>query len=840
MTVLTVGQQFFSRSAPTGTRLSALACLWLAVLPAQAEDTTSQADQPTVSADSIRLNSTPLNWYPRAALTAEQAASLPSFCSGMYLPATPVTLPAKRLEAEADHAFMDSDGNAELTGDVTMHYGSTILKSDQASWDAALQHGSFSGDIRVDNGAVVLQGKGASYSHNIAGEAGSDGTGDEVSELKLQQSEYSLPERHMRGSADHMTTRSDGVIALQGATVTWCEPGQNDWQIAASEIHLDQQKGIGSAWNTRLEVMDVPVFYLPYYRFPIDDRRTTGFLDPSFSIGGDAGLQELKTPFYLNLAANLDATITPHYVNEHGWLWENQLRHKTALLGDGELNYAYLNQDASTGDERWLINYRQSGKISERWTHEWIYNHVSDDDYLSDFNSSYGIDRSTHLPRKGRVTYRGDDFTVNLEASEYQTIDSTISLEERPYKRLPQASLNYQKRWQDGWKVSGLLQGSRFLRDQSALIDGTEESLSGFDSLNGNRLVADADLGWRFDNGWSYVEPQVSYRYRAYRLDSHDSSYNYDANQQFVAPRYSLDSGLRFERPLDWFGDQQTQTLEPRLFWVKSPYVAGQDEIPTFDTKITSTSYDSLFTGDRFTGYDRLADLDQVSIGATSRIVDSEGDEWLRFSLGRMYFSGDRRVQIEADEINDSRATSSTLAELEWRPNNNWGIYNTMEWDTYGNFARQSRLGIRYTPETNRMLNLSVNKVQSEDNDTNSIDVDLYQADINGFWAINDSWALTGRVLRDMKQYNAGERRPESAVLESLAGFEYQNCCWRFQLMYKETSPTADDDADYSTNKSNSLMFSIQLKGLTTLGGGTDATLRNSIQGYTRRQYHDY
>ena len=809
------------------------------VSQAQAADSTDSdsktGNSPALhNSDAAESDARYLNWYPRSALTAAEAAALPDFCSGMYKPASIQPLPANKLISEADDAFIDADGNTEMSGRVEMRHGSNRLVADSAWWDAELQSGRFEGNVQLTNSEISVYSQQAGYSHKV----GTDEAGKDISQLNLDNAEYSIPQSHMRGTAGAMETRSDGVIHLQDATVTWCEPGQNDWAIAASEINLDQQSGIGSAWNTRLEVMDVPVFYLPYYRFPIDDRRATGFLDPSFSLGSD-GLEELKTPFYLNLATNLDATITPHYVNQHGWLWENQLRHKTELLGDGELNYAYLDEDATSGDERWLVNYQQSGKISEHWSHRWIYNHVSDNDYLSDFNSSVGLDRSTHLPRLGEVSYWSEHLQASLTAEAYQTISDSISLSERPYRRLPQAEISYQDH-NNGWQWSGLLQGSAFDRDQQAVIDGTSETLSGLDAVNGNRLVADGNFGYRWSRSYGYIQPQATYRYRAYNLSSEDEGFSFEQQPQFGQARYSLDSGLFLERPMHWFGDQQTQTLEPRLYWVKAPYISGQSDIPAFDTKITSTSYDSLFSGDRFTGYDRLADLDQISLGFTSRIIDSEGDEWLRFSLGRVNFSGERRVQLDADEVNDSRATSSTLAELEWRPNNNWGIYNTTEWDTYGDFARQNRLGIRYRQETNRMLNLSVNRVQSEDTDTGTIDTNIYQADVNGFWSLNDSWALTGRVLRDMKSYGEGERRPESAVLEALAGFEYQNCCWRFQLLYKETSPTADDDAAYSTEKSQSLMFSIQLKGLSTLGGGTDATLKNAIQGYTRRQYHDY
>ncbi|MDO6804700.1 LPS assembly protein LptD, partial [Wenyingzhuangia sp. 1_MG-2023] len=141
--------------------------------------------------------------------------------------------------------------------------------------------------------------------------------------------------------------------------------------------------------------------------------------------------------------------------------------------------------------------------------------------------------------------------------------------------------------------------------------------------------------------------------YRYYRLSSQDS-FDYDDTINYGVPRYSLDSGLFFERSLHWFNEHQTQTLEPRLFWVKSPYQSGQDDIPAFDTKVTSVTYDSLFVGDRFIGSDRLADLEQVSLGITSRIIDQSGDEWLRFSLGRVYFGDERQLLLDSDEVNDS------------------------------------------------------------------------------------------------------------------------------------------------------------------------------------------
>lgn len=774
----------------------------------------------------------PLNWYPRSMLPPEQQTALPDYCSGDYQPSRIEAFADHRLEAEADRTRIEKNGDAILEGDVSMQRGSYLLNSDAARWDKSLHTAWFDGDVRLNSPDVVVESLSAHFQET--GPQPGDGT------LTLEDAEYALPDRHMRGSADTMITTSTGQVSLRGATMTYCEPGQNDWELAASQINLDQERGVGSAWHTRLRVRNVPVLYIPYYRFPIDDQRTTGFLDPVFSINGSGSLAELKAPFYLNIAANADATITPHYLDGHGWIWENQFRHKTALLGDGELNYNYLDQDASTDQSRWLLNYSQRGTFGEHWSHRSQFNKISDNRYLSDLNSSVGIDRTTHMPRRAVLSWADDNGNMDLTAEGFQTIDDNISLADRPYQRLPDLRLGYQNR-HNGWWSGHELQASAFKRDHEAIIDGNHERLTGFDALDGNRLVADNGIWYRFENSWGYLMPGAEYRYRRYSLFSEaDLTDTEHGSINIGAPRYSLDSGITLERDTRLFAIDMRQTLEPRLFWVRSPAPADQEFIPAFDTRRTTVSYDSLFQGDRFTGKDRLADLNQLSLGVTTRLLTVEGDEWLKFSIGRVNYFADRQVQLTRDELQEDNATSSTLTETEWYPRRNWSVYQMLEWDAYHNYARQRRFGISYHRNGNQLFNLASHKVQALAADTGNPEIELYQADINSFWSINDSWAVTGRMLRDLKGYNADERRPLSPWLETLAGFEYQNCCWRFQLLYRSLSPTADDDSAYSTNLRHSLMFSVQLKGLGTFGGGTDSTIGQSIKGYSRRQYHDY
>ena len=776
----------------------------------------------------------PLSWYPLEELSAAEVEALPQFCSGKYRPVAITPRNEESILVEADKSTATKEGNAVFNGNVEFSQQGKKIFSDQAIWSQSERTAHFSGNVSIITADLVMSGESAEI---IDSEFADKKT------AKIEQSEYSIPSTHMRGTAASIDSEGESNIQLTDSTYTFCEPGSNDWDIKASEINLDRENGIGSAWHTQLRIKEVPIMYLPYYRFPIDDRRMTGFLDPTFTINGEGQASEMSAPFYLNLHPQVDATITPKELLDHGLLWQGQLRHLTSTFGYGEFNYGelkndreYLQESGTTPrQDRWLINYQQRGDINANWHHRWVYNEVSDNDYLNDTKSNIGINRETHMPTRGEIYFDKSVWHFDILGESYQTVDDTIALVDRPYKRLPQLNLNYSPDSFSGLTGSVKSQATKFKRDN--------QSLTGTSAINGTRLVLDSSMSYTFEWPFAFITPKAEYKIRQYQLEDVDQNLidnGYDENPNIAIPKYSLDAGLFFERELNAFNSDYIQTLEPRIKHLQVPY-HDQSEVPDFDSSVLTFNSSQLFRDYRFNGNDRVGDANQTTLGLTTRFLeDSDGTETLNASIGRIYYHEDRRVQLSGTNVSeaDSRKKSSTIAESTWNPYDEWRLYGMVEYGELPKFSGQNteqdilqkQISIEYNDKLNHMANISLRENKSES---------ILQLDLGVFWALNDSWALIGSRKKDLWDYQTSEIKPVDPVIEALAGFEYQSCCWRVQMLYQEQSKRITDD-EANTDKTYGWLLRFELKGLASFGADPDDIMNQSIRGYSTRRYFDF
>ncbi len=792
---------------------------------------TAMAEDAVSSGASFEYSFKPLSWYPLEELTKEEKANLPSFCTGKYRPVSLVPREDESILIEANESNVDKNGDALLIGDVEFSQLNRKIFSDQAVWSQKERSAEFNGNVTIINSEMVMTGD---YAH----------ISESNQTAELENSEYSIPKSHIRGSAASIDSYEQSLVSLKDATYTFCEPNQNDWDIKASEINLDRENGVGSAWHARLRIKEFPVMYFPYYRFPIDDRRMTGFLDPTISINGEIQAEEISTPFYINLHPQADATITPTQLLDRGLLWETQFRHLTSIFGYGELNYGILKeddlylQDEDTDydkEDRWSMNYQQFGKITDNWNHRWQYNRVSDNDYFNDMSPSATINRDTHLPTRGEIYFDKSAWHFDLTGESYQTIDDTIDLSDRPYQRIPQLNLTYNPETITGFGTEFVAQLTKFERDNTDLTE--------IDAVNGSRLVLDSSISYTFEWPFAYVTPKAEYKIRQYSFTDIDQTLlddDFEENPSYAVPKYSVDAAMYFERPVSLFNSSFTQTLEPRIMHLQVPYV-DQSDIPDFDSSELTFNYSQLFRDYRFNGNDRIGDTNQTTLGLTTRFLrDSDGNEQFNASIGQIFYHQDRKVQLDDDSSDEANLTksSSIIVESNWSPYEEWDLYSMIEWgedtddssDDSGDEILQKQFTIEYNDGMNHMVNLGLRE---------SKDSEVRQLDVGAFWALNDSWALIGSRSMDLWNYADDELEPVDIVTEALVGFEYQSCCWNTRLLYQEQTKRITS-TDASTDKTYGILLQFELKGLGTIGGDTEKTMSESIRGYSTRRYFDF
>lgn len=811
-----------------------------------------------------------LDWVPRDKLTAAQLAETGPYCSGSYVePIRPgMNDPTSKSDAPTfigakASRYEQEEQVATLAGDVVMRQGSMQIEADEASLYQAESRGELNGKVRLrDNGALIV-GDHADVQLDTGA-------------AKVDNAEYVLHKSRIRGSALYAKRAEDSIIRLKDGTYTTCEPSSNAWQLKGNNITLNPATGFGTATNVTLRVKDIPVFYTPYIYFPIDDRRQSGFLPPSFSSSTDTGFM-LVTPYYFNLAPNYDATLYPRYMTKRGLLMEGEFRYLTES-SEGQFGAAYLNDDnddrkrqTDYNDKRYMLNWQHKGGLDSRVLTEVDYTKISDPYYFQDLESDQiGVESRDYLNQQAAVSYRGDDYTAKLNVQAYQLATVT---QITPYDKLPQLTLDGMLPTHPGGlnfayntelvRFDRSLENGNYTNEDGTVDPRLDNNVTGLARANGTRLNLAPSVSLPLNWSYGFLTPSLKYMYTQYDLDLDGTGKTqlataggkFDSSVNRSVPIASVDSGLYFDRNTNWFGTNYRQTLEPRAFYLYVPE-KNQDDIPIFDTSESTFSYSSLWRDNRFTGTDRVGDENKLSLGLTSRLIEDNGFERQRISVGQAYYFKDRKVQlpgIDADRADATSSVSPYALEYAYRFNRDWRATADYNWDPESHSPRSGSAMMHYQPEDNP--NKVVNVGYRYRNDQVRYDQytgkwivgggdygtpgqpgyikDYYkiqQHDFSVIWPIVPQWNAISRW-----QYDYNRNR----TLEAFGGFEYDNCCWKLRLIsrYWVSNDEYTQAAPLNEKGDHGLFLQVVLKGLGgVVGTKVESFLDKGIQGYRERE----
>ncbi|WP_322741651.1 LPS-assembly protein LptD [Glaciimonas soli] len=738
----------------------------------------------------------------------------------------PTTVQAEQMTGRPDRIL-------HLDNDVDITRGQTNVTSNTATYQII--------DNEVEaHGCVKMNRYGDVY------------TGDDLklnmdtNKGFLNNATYKLAVGDGHGDAERVDFEDSDQAKVIVGTYTTCPGTKPDWYLKAKTFDIDTGLNEGVANSGIVYFKGVPILGAPVMSFPLSGERESGVLPPTYGSTNKGGL-EIAIPYYFNIAPNRDLTITPNLITQRGLQLSAEARYmgtdysgltRIEFLPDDRLaaqeaadlkalNPAIPDNQLPKSD-RYSFQSVQAMKLGSGFGLAWNVNYASDISYPDDFSRSITQSSQRLLNRELDLTYGGTYGSVTALASRYQVLqdyDAGQALISRPYDRLPQ--ITYNKGWQDVDGFDFNLNG-QYTKFRNSEYDGKAATLT---NPGGGERV--------------YINPQVSYPiiapdyFLTPKLQVDATSYNLTnfvpitqpvtgvtaipgTAQSFsrVLPTFSLDGGLIFERDATLFGNAVTQTLEPRMFYVRTPY-HDQSNYPVFDSGLADFNFAQIFTENSFSGHDRISDANQLTSAITSRFIQANGIERLRLAIGQRFYFSQPLVSLNPPTTTPDTATtpisrSDLLLAAGGQITPTLGLDSNIQYSQSDNQVQRANYSMRWQPAPKEVINLAYRL----DRTANALALNnneiLKQVDLSAQWPIYKRWYGVGRINYDLINRQ---------IAEGLIGLEYKADCWVFRIVAQRI-PTSTLQA------TSAIFFQLELNGLSKLGPNPMQALRSSIPGY--------
>ncbi len=680
------------------------------------------------------------------------------------------------------------DREVMMEREVEITRGPTVVNADAVRYDIVDDRVDADGDVRVVREGNRFRGKKLKLKLDT-------GVG------YMDSPVYRLLRKNAQGHAQRIDFESEDIATIQDGVYTTCNGPEPDWYLRTGKLTLDDGAGVGYARNAVLVFKGVPVAGSPRISFPLTDERVSGFLAPTIATSTSNGLQ-LTVPYFWNIAPNRDVTIFPTYMGTRGLMLGADARYLEQDFA-GETRFEFIN-DSKTSTTRYGVSLRHTQVLAPGLTLATDLNAASDDDYARDFPLSRvwgrpGISRRL-LPQIATLSYGTYDWTAEMKLADYQVLQDPLATIRIPYARLPQITIKNFRYADAGIDLTLDSQFTRFVHPTA---------------VQGDRVVLNPRLSYNALQGPGYfVRPSFSVHSTAYNLD-HVSDPLMIAPTRTL-PTLAVDSGLIFERDASFLGRAAVQTLEPRMFYTYTPYVAqNQNLYPNFDSSEADFSYAQIFRENRFVGNDRIGDSNQFTLALISRYLETNGAERLRMAVAQRYNVSNPRVGLGSEQ-QATEARSDVLLLTAGRVTNTVRVDANFQYNQVNSEVNRVNVGVYWAPEPMKVLNAQYRR--DSRNLPNIPNTNFELIDISGQWPLAARWYGVGRL-----NYLLDQRR----IGQSLAGLEYQADCWIFRAVAQRL-PTA-------TGVTNtSLFLQIEFNGLSSLGTNPMRAIRGNVPGYQR------
>ena len=699
-------------------------------------------------------------------------------CQGYYRSPFVEGSSGEDLNAEAENTDYDGDDRVILNGKALISRNDFQLEADRVSFLNSTGDGDAEGNVRIRRPNTLLIGDTASV--NVRTNA-----------FDLKNSSFVTHQNRLRGESEFAIGAPNGDIRVVNGTITFCAPDINSWDLQADQIYLNQSSGRGWASDVIVRVKEIPVFYTPALGFPLDDRRLTGFLFPSYSVGSTSGT-EIVTPFYWNLAPNYDLLIQPRFMTARGTAIGLHGRYLFEDFSLFEAKTEQLPDDKIAGTDRHISNLTLTSDPSKPVIWNMAYEDASDATYQNDLDNFADLADKQQLTSSIGASARGDNWSAGWLIDRVDIVDPSITGSAVKFSRQPQLTASWADYGED-WNIFASGDATEFTR--------TTTGLSSSDPSEGRRLSSDLKAEYPMSRAFGSLTPAAL----GFARWSEATTGATTQDNAYFTYGASLDGSLNFEK----FGENGSlhQMIPRAKLLIREP-----NEDPTvvkFDTPETANDIDTvsqIFLDNPISGGDFVGDTREMALSLTSRGVNRNGIEIYRVTTGRTLFLQDRGITLSGSPETAEQGPLVVKSSIRLTESFNW---NTR-------FASVAD-GETMDTATNEL------KYRKSDQDyvTQRIVWDDNAATRTDLYASNQ-FSQKLRFLAGLQWEPNTEER-----INQIVGIEYESCCWRAAVVH-----AYERDQVTSTDGGHSVKLQLELKGLGVVGRGASSIMERLLEGY--------
>lgn len=691
--------------------------------------------------------------------------------NSLLFPKQTLSTDTQSLDVLADRSEISKKDNYLLTGNVSLNSSEYYLAADKVNIQKSTKTSHASGNVKFQDDELMFTGDKAIIKKQ----------GD-ATHTTLERVNFHYPASKINGQARKVT--NDGTQQVfNSASYSLCPLGNTDWRMKADQITLNSNTNKGVAEDVTVEFLGVPIFYSPRHEWVLEGRGS-GFLAPSFSsydesVASEDNNYQVRIPYYFNIAPDRDLLLTLNHLSSRGSVAEGiyrQLIAKSDYWKDGrfEIEGHYLNEDDITNNKRWLLNSKINLSINDKTDVNLTTKRVSDVNYFKDI--AHDNTSASSLHSQIDAAYKDDD--NNLELSLFAETEQLINSGSAAYTRAPELSISKSFKGLSGRNINLSLVSTKFAHNDSSKTTGV-------------RTHAQANFGRSISTDAYSITPSLNLSTTDYALDN-------SADQDRSIYSFGIDSKLFLERETNLFDVDLIQTLTPRLAYHYTPN-KNQDALPNFDSADKNDSYESLFTGQKYTGIDRINKANDFTFGLESDFIDEEmGNTYLSLKAAQTFYG-------DAVSANGGTRKYSDIAGSVDFSLDNITFNNALQYDPETKKIDKRDSAVTYQLNPRKFLTIA----HHDDNNDES-------AELYGAYPINTQMHVFAGINRSIT---------DSITNKETTGIAYESCCWALRLAHFKKHISAGD-YDYVTD------FELVLKGLATTSPGLSKRLEENIPNY--------